>query len=202
MAWLVEEVAFEDMQDTINTRQTEGYVLRFTFPRFSLIEQASSAVILAFESNGNGGAMERALAICNDDLSIANDTFTTVPWEAAHYDTANIWSSGNPTRLTCPRNGVVILRANGRWPSNSSGVRRIYVTQNDPDPLEGSSIGMFDVSQSGFSPQFNMQNAASAPIPVQEGDFFELNVWQNSGGSLNFRAGGAERCWFCLKYIQ
>jgi hypothetical protein len=57
MAWLVDEVAYEDMQDTINTRETEGYVLRFTFPRFGLIEQASSAVVLVFESNGDGGAM-------------------------------------------------------------------------------------------------------------------------------------------------
>jgi sulfur-carrier protein len=57
MAWLVDEVAFEDMQDTINTRQTEGYILRFTFPRFGLIEQASSPVILVLEGNGNGGVM-------------------------------------------------------------------------------------------------------------------------------------------------
>jgi hypothetical protein len=78
----------------------------------------------------------------------------------------------------------------------------MYVTQNDPDPLEGSFIGMFDVSQSGFGTQFNMQNAASAPIAVHEGDFFELNVWQNSGGSLNFRASGTKRCWFSLEYVQ
>jgi hypothetical protein len=197
MAWLVEEVTYEDMQDTVNTRETEGYVLRFTYPRFGLIEQASSAVVLVFESNGNGGAMERALVIRNNDFSVANDTFTDLPWEAADYDTANIWSSGNPTHLTCPRDGLVVLRANCSWAINSTGVRRMLSAKND-----GGFFGLLDVSQSGFSTQFNLQNAVSAPVEVQEGDHFELRVWQNSGGSLNFATSAKDRTWFSLEYIQ
>lgn len=197
MAWLVDEVAYEDMQDTINTRETEGYVLRFTYPRFGLIEQASSAVILVFETDENGGAMERALVIRNTDFAVSNDTFTAVPWEAADYDTSNIWSSGNPTRLTCPRDGLVVLKANCSWDINSSGVRRILSNRN-----AGGFFGMLDVSQSGFGTQYNLQNAVSAPVEVQEGDYFELFAWQNSGGSLNFGASSKDRTWFFLEYVQ
>jgi hypothetical protein len=63
-------------------------------------------------------------------------------------------------------------------------------------------LGTFDVSQSSFSNQLNLQNGASAPVQVQEGDYFELAAWQSSGGSLNFGASDKTRTWFSLEYIQ
>jgi hypothetical protein len=131
------------------------------------------------------------------DQPVASSTMTAVAWEAVEFDDAGMWSAGNPTRLTVPA-GVskVRLSANLRFVTTSSvGYRYIRIIRNGVD-FPGRAEDLDTVPSNGD----NALSVTTGIIPVQPGDYLELECWQNSGANLDVRAG--EYTWFNMEVVE
>lgn len=113
--------------------------------------------------------------------SLTSSTATAITWDAEDFDTDAIHDSvTNNTRLTVP-SGVAYVEVFGRYGfASGAGSRLAYIRKN------GTSIATnFDASV------FEAYNTIhTGPIAVSAGDYFELFLWQDTGGALN--AAGAD----------
>lgn len=128
------------------------------------------------------------------NISIANNTVTAVSWQNADLNTDSIWSLGAPTRLVVPT-GVtkVRLSAGARWTATGGGLAQISMMKNGAQ-FHGAPA--FD----GPGSSVQDMNIASSPVSVTSGDYFELNVWQNSGAARSVAA--FEWTWFGLEVVE
>ena len=139
----------------------------------------------------NGATVYNSLS-----FSVANNTTTAVTFNSEGFDTDSIHStSTNPSRLTVP-SGVtkVKLITAGEFAANNSGNRLIYIDKNNL-PFEYSPFYR-EASPDGTLP--TTFNLSTPVIPVSGGDYFELKVYQNSGGSLNI----SSNVWFSMEIIE
>lgn len=127
-------------------------------------------------------------------LSLAPSTTTPVIFQEELRDTDDFFSLGSPTRLTVPV-GVtkVRLKSNVRFASNASGIRYCFHSKNG-----ALFIGRGYVNQAALG-AFLTQNFQSAVLDVVEGDYFELNVFQNTTGNLNL---DFEDTWFEMEVVE
>lgn len=116
--------------------------------------------------------------------TIANTTDTAIAWTHEQYDVGGLHDTvTNNSRLTVPAGagGVpVYLNATIRWAGSAANTRRIELFKNGVTGLASSL-------QSGDANGFNM-HVAYTDVPA-DGDYYELFVWQNSGGNLDVQAG-------------
>jgi hypothetical protein len=133
------------------------------------------------------------------DLSIANNTTTVVTWQAEDLDTDAIWSGGAPTRMTVPASVTKVrVTANIRWAANATGPRFAFFLKNGVT-FRGCGMSVIGADTStGHS-----QNIVSAVIEVTAGDYFEVGVFQVSGGALNLDGlTRQEHNWFQLEVVE
>lgn len=83
--------------------------------------------------------------------------------------------------------GVSAVRVSGscHWASASNGIRAPAIVRNTDFGLIGRTEDKYVAGGTGTD---NVQPMSSPVIPVSEGDFFQLNVFQNSGGAVNVLA--------------
>lgn len=127
------------------------------------------------------GAMVRKNYPNPGNQSIQNNTATMAVWGLIDYDTDNFFDSNYPTRLTVPA-GVskVRLISQNIWQrGNGSGWRQNVIKKNGQffpgDPcitVLANNVTTTDLV------------AISPPLPVQQGDFFENEVFHNDGAAL------------------
>lgn len=132
-------------------------------------------------------------------------SFKVVALNSEAYDTDTIHDNvTNNGRLTVPT-GVTRIRLSGyvKWEPNGSSFRLMKITKN-------GAAGTIDDDQAGFEPDI-FQSAANQSVPdagvlIDSGiiravatDFFELEVSQESGVSLNLLAGDY---WFQMDLIE
>lgn len=147
-------------------------------------------------TGGGGGAHAGALLTRSTDQSISDNSNTAVGWDGEAYDTDGFHdNSVNNSRLTVPA-GVskVILSAQIRWDSNTSGTREILLHKNGSASFDGRPFQHIE-AQSGRT----VQGFVSPVLSVTPGDYFELIAWQDSGGARNVEAHAAT--WFSLQVI-
>lgn len=186
--------------DPNSTEQIDGsstLTLEVDFDGVFIASDGTGWMVLARNgaaTGGGGSAFQGALAELTANESIASGSETTLPLDAAVYDTDGFWSAGSPTRLTVPE-GVsrVIVAANVRWASNSTGQRFMRIRKNGID-FKGMPFARFTAEA-----QTEM-NAASAVVDVSPGDFFELRVFQSSGGPLDVDAH--QGTWFSIEAVS
>ncbi len=143
-------------------------------------------------------ALKGALVNLTADESIAHNTWTSVPWDQAVYDTDAFWAaSPNPERLTIPAGLTrVRLSANISFANNTTGIRGIRLFKNG-----GGFDGTISVTRDATSGTGNTDfNGNSAIVTVAQNDFFELQVFQDSGGALNLRTANAT--WLSIERIE
>lgn len=154
-------------------------------------------------SPGQGGtgnqlgyvAHRRALVSMASGQSIANASVTPVVWGATN--DAAVWTSANPTRLIVPANCTKLrLTAQAGFSSNATGERYVTVGKN----------GAFQATVGFGQARFNADSAPSARtdvncisaiVDVVPGDYFELGVYQTSGGALVLTA--ANLTWIAME---
>lgn len=128
------------------------------------------------------------------DVTVTN-VVTTLIGENEVYDTDNIWDVGQPTRLTVPDwASYVRLSGNAAFTANVTGSRNISCFKN------GASTNGFDGLFRDLRLAANTttyMNATSGIVSVQPNDYFELGVFQSSGGNLDMLAA-----WFAMEVIQ
>lgn len=116
--------------------------------------------------------------------SIPNNSPTMSSWSVVDYDTDSFFDSNYPTRLTVPA-GVSMVRLIGQavWTKNSSGMRQLVIKKNGQffpgDPV---------ITYLPNGRTTTDMVAISPPLPVEEGDYFEFEVFQDRGGSLDLLA--------------
>src|SRR5699024_5961834 len=114
--------------------------------------------------------------------------------DKAVYNISGFWSSSSPSKVVIP-SGVkkVKLAANTLWVSNSDGSRRIRIRKNG-EYTEGM---LYHTNRaSGRS----ATSAVSSVVEVSEGDYFEFEVRQTSGGPLELRED--PYTWFSLEVVE
>jgi hypothetical protein len=105
----------------------------------------------------------------------------SVDFPIEEYDTANLHSaSGNTSRLTAPVAGIYRLSANVVWESNPIGERELIFLLNPTSPLSFHVPAYVSAAATAGDVQ-----QLSTEIKLAAGDFVEVQVLQNSDGTLN-----------------
>lgn len=117
--------------------------------------------------------------------AIGSGAWTSVLWDTEEFDTDGYHSTAsNTNRLTIPTGlgGKFLLLAVGDFASNATGIRGLQVTKNTATANTNVVLQWSSIAYAGIS------NAISAAgiIALADGDWLNVNVFQNSGGSLNF----------------
>lgn len=130
------------------------------------------------------------------DATISNATNTAVSWSSAVFDDGSIWSGGAPTRLTVPAGFTrARLVGNVSWAAASGGVRFIGFRKNGSG---GIGLGREQISSPSAS-NSEFQNYATGLIPCVATDYFELYVFQGSGGSVTLYGTGVTDTWASIE---
>ena len=131
---------------------------------------------------GDGAFAALPLFACkayrSSDLSIANASYTVVDLNAEEFDTDTMHDLvTNPSRLTVKTAGKYLIVANVWFAANATGIR---IARIDVNGL-GYSIASTNAVGSSYYTQFIVMHLHQCAV----NDYIQLNVYQNSGGSLN-----------------
>jgi len=116
----------------------------------------------------------------NQSIATSNDE--NVSWDQENWDVGGWYTSG--TTITVPSGAIpsgfttigILAICLGRFESNATGKRRIELLKNGSS-YETLKLVALDDDATTMS--------FSAVTTAASGDNFKMNVWQNSGGSLN-----------------
>jgi hypothetical protein len=121
------------------------------------------------------------LLLRSTNQSIANSTDTAVLFDVETFDVGGYHSTTtNTSRITIPsgKGGYYQFNYNVMWASNSSGLREVMLFKNGVRVQYFTALAIASGSQS------------QAITMIQAGavnDYFEVYVFQNSGGALNLQ---------------
>lgn len=114
--------------------------------------------------------------------SIADVTPTTISFDTEGFDTAGMHSTvTNVARITIQNDGYYYLSAGVRFTSNAVGGRFIHIKRTSTGPATAY------VASQGFLAANGLETYASVDCLTRAvaGDFFFVEVYQNSGVALN-----------------
>jgi hypothetical protein len=118
--------------------------------------------------------------------SIANNTLsgsTAIGWDQEDYDTDTFHdTSTNNSRLTVPtgKAGKYLIEAIVKFANNTSGTQRYADIWLNATTVIASTNGPFNTS-------VNVAWGICATWNASVGDYFEIRVYQDSGGALDFQ---------------
>jgi hypothetical protein len=128
------------------------------------------------------------------NYSLTTDSGYLVEWASASIDTDGFFSGASPTRITVPAGvSAVSVNACALIPVHSVGERTALLKYNGVEWLCGTGSLGTNVTKS-------TNNFSIGYVPVSAGDYFELQVYQNSGVSLDLEAGA--RTWLVLEVLE
>jgi hypothetical protein len=129
--------------------------------------------------------------------AIADTTEAAVTWPAEVMDTANAFLLGAPTRITVPSGFTQAkVTAQVTFSSNATGSRKARILKNGA----GEGIGLPAVRfPAAGAADVTVLPMAGAAVPVTAGDYFQLMVQQDSGGSLNLVAVNT---WLAVEFYR
>jgi hypothetical protein len=145
-----------------------------------------------------GGSTFAGCRVTNTtNISIANNTDTALTFNTETYDTNAFHdTSTNTSRLTIPagKAGYYQINANILWAGNGTGIRDFNIYKNGVRANYLTMSGQATNSQ-GFAMSTILYGAVA--------DYFEIYVFQNSGGALNIQtnAVGAGATSFSIGYL-
>ncbi len=127
-------------------------------------------------------------------VTIANATYTALPWDAENYDTTTFHdNSTNNSRLTIPsgHGGKYLFTGQVAFDANATGIREIKLV------VDGGTSFAFS-SSAAFSAHYLILNIAAIYF-FNAGMYIELYAYQSSGGTLKWNMGGTAG--FQLAYL-
>jgi len=167
---------------------------------------ANAVVLVIFNStldlfdliNGLVATGRGALVYKSANQVITTSVKTVLSFNLEDFDTDAIHdNSTNNSRLTVPA-GVtkVQLNTNIEWASGT-GRRESAIIKN------GSAfIGRGEMVTPAVSGSTTSYSILSSVVVVVAGDFFEVEVFQTSGGNLNVQADSGQATWFNMDIIK
>jgi hypothetical protein len=183
--------ALNDLTDVNATGALNGDLLRFDG---SLWIPDAAGVHTRIPLPFKGALLQRSTDLTGVSFPVL------VPFQSAVYDTDAFWNAGNPSRLTMPA-GITKVRLQGslalKAGATSGGVYVAFRKNDVGDTIGG---GVFTVRQGTSGYTNNDFTAATAVIPVTEGDFFELRVNATTSSWDDIQA--SPRTWFALEVVE
>ncbi|WP_169545021.1 hypothetical protein [Sneathiella aquimaris] len=155
-----------------------------------------SQLYLPSDTTGLAGgaiAFASALVSLSADVSVPTATNTILNWDIENHDLDGLHDPVVDTsRFTVPV-GIsrVILSAQVRWDTNTSGTREIKFYKNGSSAYAGRVF----LRRNAYSEL--LLNVVSPPLNVTNGDYFEVAVWQNSGGTRQIQQH--DSTWFSIQ---
>ena len=141
-----------------------------------------------------------ALVYRTTNQAITTATNTKINFTAEDYDTDTIHDNAtNNTRLTVPT-GATKVRLTGQvyWESFSATTITVELFKNNAVTFNG-----YTRDQTGNTATRRALSINSPIFSVTGGDYFELNVYQDSGSNKNVSPGlGGETTWFAMEVIE
>jgi len=126
---------------------------------------------------GWSGIVPSARVYNSANISIPNNTVTVLTFNSELLDTDNIHDTAtNPSRLTCKTAGLYAIYGNAQFAAHATGARSVLIRLNGTS----TSIAAATAGSAGKKQSLPV----STQYPLEVGDYIELAVWQNSGGSL------------------
>jgi len=110
--------------------------------------------------------------------TLTNSTTTKVDWDSENFDTNGFHDNAtNNTRLTVPtgQSGYYLITWNAVFEANVTGYRSSQIKKNNGSPLGTGVI----TGLTTYSPAQNQ-----LVLNLADGDYIELEVFQNSGTSI------------------
>ena len=141
----------------------------------------SGGMLVDASASNIKSAGARAWSSVLTSQSINNTTQTVVNFATLQIDTLGAYSAGSPSRLTVPVGvPLVDVSAGIVWAANSTGERRIEILRN------GTPLGQ---AAKSITQAVNNSSASVVALGVTAvaGDYFEVRVYQSSGGVLEVR---------------
>lgn len=115
----------------------------------------------------------------NAAQSIPNATLAALSFNSERFDTDSIHStSSNTSRLTCNTAGLYLITGAVAFDANAAGIRSLRVRLNGATYLANQQV---NASGGGLDSMLTV----STLYQMAAGDYVEMVVYQNSGGSLN-----------------
>lgn len=145
--------------------------------------------------NNRATAFRGAKVYNTTNQSITTATNTLLTFDSEEYDTSTIHDvSTNPGRLTVPA-GVTKVRLSSYvyFDTNTTGFRQVTISKN-------GSVIVYD-RRDATSNGADFISTSSHIITVSATDYFEINVYQTSGGNL-LVVNGAANTAFSMEIIE
>ncbi|NIU01074.1 MAG: hypothetical protein GWN01_09160 [Nitrosopumilaceae archaeon] len=139
-----------------------------------------------------------ALVELTANETISDSIWTSIPWDQAVYDTDSFWeASPNPERLTIPA-GISRVRfsTNIEWVAANGGIRGVRMFKNG-SIFKGAIFRQILNTGTSMNP---VLGGTSAVVDTVQNDVFELQVFQNSGATLDLVASNA--LWFSIEVVE
>jgi hypothetical protein len=122
----------------------------------------------------------------SSNQTINNTTQTTLNWDVEDVDTNSMHDNAtNNSRITINTPGVYFIQAQLEWSASGSGGLGAYIVANGSTFLANDERGTNPIS-GDMHTQFVTTTARLAA-----GDYIEIQVWQNSGGSRSIVNNGS-----------
>lgn len=169
--------------------------------RLTLIGQTSDTVLGQLKTAPYGCVLIRTASVAVSD---ATDTSVTFPTGSMteQLDTDGFHSGASATaRITIPSGGGgwYLIGANGRWQSNSAGLRALWIERNGVAG-SGTNIAESRLTPGGVSTQISQ--VVSSVYLLSAGDYVSLNCRQTSGGSLDLQANDHSIRFYALRLFS
>jgi len=113
-------------------------------------------------------------------ISIANNTDTALTYNTENFDTNSYHdTSTNTSRLTVPTTGKYLITTCVGFAANAVGYRTAKIQKNGT-----TNVGAVGTNYNP-SATYDVQMNSSVVVSATATDYFEIIVYQNSGGALN-----------------
>jgi hypothetical protein len=131
---------------------------------------------------------ERGVPACRataaGSLNVPTTTETLISFDAEDFDTDGMHDTAvNNTRFVAKTPGLYRFTATHVWGATSGGYREAYFKKN------GVTLGSLGATDN-TPPTTNFWQQVTAEIMLAAGDYVELTLWQNSGGTATVGSRG------------
>ena len=141
-----------------------------------------------------GGYTEGARVYHSEALWIPNNTWTALPFNSERFDTDTIHDTvTNNSRLTCKTTGKYVIAGNIQWEPSATGMRYFKIKLNNGPTIAQTSHLVVTAHEDYM--------ALPTIYHLEINNFVELNVYQNSGGTLILRTSPQNSPEFMMQRI-
>jgi len=147
------------------------------------------------DAGGGGGGNDVGCRVTKSGAqSIPNNSPTVATWDTETYDTDSMHdNSVNNDRITFNTAGKYLVGVRSNWGFNSTARRFVSIS------LNGGATRIAEVDSAATS---ESDQSINVIFDFIVGDFINVEVYQNSGGALNFTGGLVIGCSFYAQKID